>query len=82
MTPIHRRSRVGARPGEFHPEPPTDPDLTLSRHPARVIARRLPPAIEIGFLPLPVDPRPMAMTRSLRSTGITPLHHYYGAVRP
>src|SRR5271167_389550 len=22
------------------------------------------------------------MTRPLRSTGITPLHHYYGAVRP
>ena len=50
-----------SRPGEFHPEPLTDPDLTLSRHPARAIARRLPPAIEIGLLPLPVDPRPMAM---------------------
>src|SRR5271166_2113230 len=24
-----------SRPGEFHPEPLTDPDLTLSRHPAR-----------------------------------------------
>src|SRR5437763_7779637 len=24
----------------------------------------------------------MAMARSLRFTGITPLHHYYGAVRP
>jgi hypothetical protein len=24
----------------------------------------------------------MAIARSLRSTGITPLHHYYGAVRP
>src|SRR5215475_2213416 len=24
----------------------------------------------------------MAMARSLRSAGITPLHHYYGAVRP
>src|SRR6516162_5216736 len=46
-----------SRPGEFHPEPLTDPDLTLSRHPARATARRLPPAIEIGFLPLPVDPR-------------------------
>jgi hypothetical protein len=27
-----------SRPGEFHPEPLTDPDVTLSRHPARVIA--------------------------------------------
>src|ERR1700758_4772679 len=35
-----------SRPGEFHPEPLTDPDLTLSRHPARAIARRLPPSIE------------------------------------
>ena len=37
---------VPSRPGEFHPEPLTDPDLTLSRHPARAIARRLPPSIE------------------------------------
>src|SRR6266702_6566105 len=34
-----------SRPGEFHPEPLTDPDLTLSRHPARAIARRLPPSL-------------------------------------
>src|SRR4029077_3987430 len=33
-------------PGEFHPEPLTEPDLTLSRHPARATARRLPPSIE------------------------------------
>ena len=33
-----------SRPGEFHPEPLTDPDLTLSRHPARATARRLPPS--------------------------------------
>src|SRR5712671_6834958 len=38
--------QVPSRPGEFHPEPLTDPDLTLSRHPARAIARRLPPSIE------------------------------------
>jgi hypothetical protein len=31
---------------------------------------------------LPVDPSQMAMTRSLRSTGITPLLSYYRAVRP
>src|SRR6516162_3433468 len=28
-------SMMPSRPGEFHPEPLTDPDLTLSRHPAR-----------------------------------------------
>jgi hypothetical protein len=30
----------------------------------------------------PVGPSSSAMTRPLRSTGITLLHHYYGAVRP
>ena len=35
-----------SRPGEFHPEPLTDPDLILSHHPARAIARRLPPSTE------------------------------------
>jgi hypothetical protein len=29
-----------------YPEPLTDPDVTLSRHPARVIARRLPTSAE------------------------------------
>jgi hypothetical protein len=74
-----------SRPGGFHPEPLTDPDLTLSRHPARVTARRLPPSAEISGSSRginPVDPSSTAMTRPLRSTGITPLHHYYGAVRP
>src|SRR6516164_10989173 len=37
---------VPSRPGEFHPEPLTDPDLTLSRHPARATERRLPPPVE------------------------------------
>ena len=46
-----RRKRVDltkmpSRPGEFHLEPLTDPDLTLSRHPARATARRLPPSVE------------------------------------
>jgi hypothetical protein len=27
-----------SRPGEFHPEPLTEPDLILSHHPARAIA--------------------------------------------
>src|SRR3954452_2075954 len=35
-----------SRPGEFRPEPLTDPDLTLSRHPARATERRLPPPVE------------------------------------
>jgi hypothetical protein len=34
------------RPGEFHPEPPTDPDVNLSIHPARATQRRLPPSIK------------------------------------
>ena len=73
-----------SRPGEFHPEPLTDPDLILSHHPARAIARRLPPSAEISGSSRfdPVGPSSTAMTRPLRSTGITPLHHYYGAVRP
>ena len=37
---------VPSRPGEFHPEPLTDPDLTLSRHPARATERRPPPPVE------------------------------------
>src|SRR5204862_4660969 len=38
--------RLPSRPGDFHPEPLTDPDLTLSRHPARATERRLPPPVE------------------------------------
>src|SRR5712692_5836669 len=73
-----------SRPGEFHPEPLTDPDVILSHHPARVIARRLPPSAEPSGSSRydPVGPSSTAMTHPLRSTGITPLQHYYGAVRP
>ena len=39
-----RPGELPSRPGELHPEPLTDPDLTLSRHPARATARRLPPS--------------------------------------
>ena len=39
-------TRLPSRPGEFHPKPLTDPDLTLSRHPARATERRLPPPVE------------------------------------
>jgi hypothetical protein len=74
--------RVG--PGSFTPSPSQIPDLTLSRHPARVIAQRLPPSAEISGSSRfnPVGPSSTAMTCPLRSTGITPLHHYYEAVRP
>ena len=41
-----RTTRLPSRPGEFHPEPLTDPDVTLSRHPARATERRLPPPVE------------------------------------
>src|ERR1039457_6352183 len=53
-----------SRPREFHPEPLTDPDLTLSRHPARAIARRLPPSAETSGSSRfdPVGPTPTAMT--------------------
>ncbi len=73
-----------SRPREFHPEPLTEPDLILSHHQARAIARRLPPSDELSDSSWfdPVGPRSMAMTYPLRSTGITPLHHYYRAVRP
>src|SRR5215831_3695126 len=44
-------------PGEFRPEALTDPDMTLSRHPARATRRRLPPSIDNpGVLRFPVDP--------------------------
>src|SRR5215831_15663741 len=73
-----------SRPGEFHPEPLTDPYANLSIHTARVIARRLPPSAERSGSSRfdPVGPSSTAMTRPLCSTGITPLRRYYGAVRP
>src|SRR5260370_20501676 len=42
-------TKMPSRPGEFHPEPLTDPDLTLSRHPAR--ATRLTRANGDGLPP-------------------------------
>src|SRR5271168_3986750 len=66
-----RRPHVPSRPGEFHPEPLTDPDLILSRHPARVIARRLPPSAESSGSSWfdPVDPISTAMTCPLSLHG-------------
>src|SRR4029450_3964780 len=73
-----------SRPGEFHPEPLTDPDLPFSPHPARVTARRLPPSAEPSGSSWydPVDPSSTAMTCPLCSAGITPLHPSYRAARP
>src|SRR3954466_8111487 len=76
-------STLPSRPGEFHPEPLTEPDLSLSTYPARATPEgcRLPPR------PRGSSGRPVTLaissrvTRPLRSTGITPLQHYYGAVR-
>ena len=72
-----------SRPGEFHPEPLTDPDLILSHHPARAIARRLPASTERRALPgEPVGPNSAAMAQPLRSSPITGLRCYYAVVRP
>jgi hypothetical protein len=41
----HEMAQLPSRPGEFHPESLTDPDVILSHHPARATTRRLPPSI-------------------------------------
>ena len=67
-----------SRPGEFHPESLTDPDLILSHHPARVIARRLPPSAEIsgssrfdpvGSTAMTAPFAPRALPRFITTTG-------------
>ena len=73
-----------SRPGEFHPEPLSDPDVNLSIHPARVTLEGchlpLKSASSSGCpLTLSISTR---VTCPLRSTGITPFHRYYRAVRP
>src|ERR1700737_3905063 len=77
-----RLSGAPGRPGEFHPEPPTDPDVNLSIHPARATQRRLPPPIRTGSPPGGPLPPPALVALSLCSTGITPFHRSYEAVRP
>src|SRR6266581_5893802 len=63
--------RVG--PGNFTPSPSQIPDLILSHHPARVIARRLPPSAEPSGSSRcnPVGPSSTAMTCPICSTSIT-----------
>jgi hypothetical protein len=71
------------RPGEVRPEPPTDPDVNLSIHPARATLEKAAAFHQDKeFLRLPVDSIPTWVTRPRRSTGITPLLRYYEAVRP
>ena len=53
-------------------------DLSGSCHPLKAAAFRRDPGLLRLPVGLPISPR---VTRPLRSTGITPLHHYYGAVR-
>jgi len=44
------------RPGELHPEPPTDPDVNLSIHPARATLKKAGAFHQDKeFLRLPVD---------------------------
>ena len=70
MRSSYRFPQLPSRPGEFHPEPLTDPDVILSHHPARAIVRRLPPSAEIAGSSRfdPVGPRSTTMTHPLRST--------------
>ena len=56
-----------SRPDEFHVEPLTEPDLTLSRHPARATARRLPPSVEQRAPP----GEPEFVWNHLRQNGVT-----------
>src|SRR5713101_5603593 len=85
LTSAPRSEALPSRPGEFHPEPLTEPDVSLSTYPARATPRRLPPsAATNGFIPESqlTQSATTRVTRSLRSTGITPLRRYYEAVRP
>jgi hypothetical protein len=76
-------SCMPGRPGEFRPEPPTDPDVNLSIHPARATLEKAAAFHQDKeFLRLSVDSILTWVACRLRSTGITPLPRYYAAVRP
>ena len=61
----------------------TDPDLILSHHPARAIARRLPPSTERRAPPgEPVGPNQRRWPAPFAPRPLQPLQHYYKAVRP
>ena len=83
VSPKSTQAGTPSRPGEFHPEPLTDPDLTLSRHPARATETKAAAFRQkLELILSPVGSLSASVTCPLCSTGITPLHHYYGAVRP
>src|SRR5208282_3857684 len=83
VSPKRTPAGTPSRPGEFHPEPLTDPDLTLSRHPARATETKAAAFRQkLELILSPVGSLSASVTCPLCSTGITPLHHYYGAVRP
>jgi TPP-dependent 2-oxoacid decarboxylase len=62
-----KSTSMPSRPGEFHPEPLTEPDLTLSRHPARATARRLPPSTETKDRAITADRRLVAQCESRKN---------------
>jgi hypothetical protein len=59
----------------LHPEPLTDPDVNLSIHPARAIARRLPSSID--HQALPVDGHPSAVDLINGDDLVPSLHGHY-----
>ena len=81
--PQCKRSRLPSRPEDSHRDSHRSGLDTLassgSYHRTKAAAFRC----NVRLLPVwPGWPNSTAMTHPLRSTGITPLHHYYGAVRP
>jgi hypothetical protein len=60
-----------SRPGEFHPEPLTDPNANLSIHPARATPKRLPPCGKT------VSSSAFPLTRSRRGDLPLSLHGNY-----
>src|SRR5689334_22852682 len=82
MEVIEHQMQLPSRPGEFHPQSLTDPDVRLSPHPARASAGKLPPSVR-DRAPFLADWLALtAVTSPLRSAGITLPHRYYGTVRP
>src|SRR5262249_45457794 len=73
-----------SRPGEFHPEPLTDPDLNLSIHPARAIPESCRPPSKPRAPPVASWPFevPTWIACPLRPADIPPLRRYYQPVRP
>ena len=68
-----RSTDESSSPGEFHPQALTDPDVTVSRHPALIIPSPFPakPCLIARFLPSLVD-------QALRPDDPTPsLHPHY-----